>query len=181
MQPYSQIMNAKLQVFTVGAVLMVTGCDRQVTKRAHDQSEKPQSFNDTNFTSVTPTADGGAYAIGLNSGLWYLRGAQAVKVRFLGLPDDTDTTFFAALEITPTLDGGAYATSFVNKAVWHLHTDTAERVAEAPSLSSMPPVTPLSAFPLYVAERQKRLAAEQQLEERPNPDDQPEPEQDWGP
>jgi hypothetical protein len=42
----------------------------------------------------------------------------------------------------------------------------------------MPPVAPLSAFPLYIAERQKRLQAEQERDERPNPDDRPEPEPD---
>lgn len=128
------------------------------------------------FTSVTPTADGGAYAIGFDSGLWYLRGSKAVKVQFPTLPPDVADTFFVTLQITPLLDGGAYAYSMMDTSFWHLRTDTAERVSEAPSLSSMLPVAPLNAFPLYIAERQKRLQAEQERDERPNPDDMPEPE-----
>jgi hypothetical protein len=70
------------------------------------------------------------------------------------------------------LDGGAYAYSVTDKSsFWHIHADVAERVTEVPSLSSVPPLAPLSAFPLYIAERQKRLQAEKELEERPNPDD----------
>jgi hypothetical protein len=131
------------------------------------------------FTSVTPTADGGAYAIGFDSGLWYLRGTQAVKVRFPDLPADAADTFLVTLQITPLLDGGAYAHSMMDKSFWHLHADNAERVSEVSSLSNMPPVVPLSAFPLYIAERQKRLQAEEERDERPNPDDRPEPEPDY--
>jgi hypothetical protein len=72
------------------------------------------------------------------------------------------------------LDGGAYAHSMIDKSFWHLRADI---VTEMPSLSSVAPVAPLSALPLYIAECQKRLQAEQELEERPNPDDRP-PEPD---
>ncbi len=157
-------------------LLVASGCDRAKTKHAETQPQKPTSFRETMFTSVTPTADGGAYAIGVDSGLWFLRGSHAVKVRFPDLPADAADTFFVTLEITPLLDGGAYAHSMTDKSFWHLRADTAERVSEVPSLSSMPPVAPLSAFPLYIAERQKRLQAEQERDERPNPDDRPEPE-----
>ena len=77
-------------------LIALAGCDRAKTNRAQTQPNKPASFRDTIFASVTPTADGGAYAIG-DSGLWYLRGSQAVKVRFSNLPTDKDETFFATL------------------------------------------------------------------------------------
>ncbi|HMG05504.1 MAG TPA: hypothetical protein VK581_08585 [Chthoniobacterales bacterium] len=172
-------MNVNASIFFAILLLAVTGCDRAKTKEAQTQPQKPASFHDTMFMSVTPTADGGAYAIGFDSGLWYLRGLQAVKVQFPSLPPDAADTFFVTLQITPLLDGGAYAHSMMDKSFWHLRADTAERVSEVPSLSSMPPVAlPLSAFPLYIAERQKRLEAEQERDERPNPDDRPEPEPD---
>lgn len=159
--------------FFVALACALAGCDRAKTNQAQTQPNKPASFRDSIFASVTPTADGGAYAIG-DSGLWYLRGSQAVKVRFSNLPTDTGEKFFAALQITPLLDGGAYAYSITDKSsFWHIRADIAERVTEVPSLSSVPPVAPLSAFPLYIAERQKRLQAEKELEERPNPDDEP--------
>jgi hypothetical protein len=159
--------------FFAALVLALAGCDRAKTKQAQTRPNKPALFRDTIFASVTPTADGGAYALG-DSGLWYLRASQAVKVRFSNLPTDKDETFFVTLQITPLLDGGAYACSMTDKSsFWHIRADIAERVTEVPSLSSVPPVAPLSAFPLYIAERQKRLKAEQELEERPNPDDEP--------
>ena len=101
--------------FFVGLVIALGGCDRAKTNQAQTRPYKPASFRDTIFASVTPTADGGAYAIG-DSGLWYLRGSQAVKVRFSNLPTDTDGTFFATLQITPLLDGGAYAYSVTDKS-----------------------------------------------------------------
>jgi hypothetical protein len=160
--------------FLVAAlVIALAGCDRTKAKQARTQPNKPTSFRDSIFANVTPTADGGAYAIG-DSALWYLRRSQAVKVRFPNLPTDTDETFFATLEITPLLDGGAYAHSTTDKSsFWYIRADIAERVTEVPSLSSVPPVAPLSAFPLYIAERQKRLKAEKEREERPNPDEEP--------
>jgi hypothetical protein len=166
-------VNTNFPALLVAVLITLAGCDHAKTNRAQTQPKNPASFRDTIFASVSPTADGGAYVIG-DSGLWYLRGSQAVKVRFSNLPTDTDGTFFVTLQITPLLDGGAYAYSVTDKSsFWHIRADIAERVTEVPSLSSVPPVAPLSAFPLYIAERQKRLQAEKELEERPNPDDEP--------
>jgi hypothetical protein len=71
--------------FFAALVLALAGCDRAKTNQAQTRPNKPASFRDSIFASVTPTADGGAYAIG-DSGLGYLRGSQAVKVRFSNLP-----------------------------------------------------------------------------------------------
>ena len=154
-------LKAKANFLLAIVLLVASGCDRAKTKKVQTHP-KPVPFRETRFTSVTPTADGGAYAIGFDSGLWYLRGSHGVKVQFSDIPPDAVDTFFVSLEITPLLDGGAYAHSVIGKSFWHLHADLAERVSEVPSLSSMPSVAPLSAFPLYVAERQKRLEAEQE-------------------
>ena len=157
-----RVVNTKFPTLFVIMLIALASCDRAKTKQAQTQ---PASFRDNIFASVTPTADGGAYAIG-HSALWYLRRSSSVKVRFSNLPIDTDDRFFATLEITPLLDGGAYAYSTADKsAFWYIHADIAERVTEVPSLSSVAPVAPTSAFPLYIAERQKRLQAEEELTE----------------
>lgn len=171
-------MNANAATLVATLFVALTSCERAKTKQAQTEPRKPTSFHDTMVTNITPTADGGAYAIGYDSGLWYLRGSKATKVRFPAVTPNNADTFFATLQITPLLDGGAYAHSMLDKSFWHLRADTAERVSEVPSVSSMPAVTPLNAFPLYIAERQKRLEAEQERDERPNPDDPPEAEPD---
>ena len=169
-----RVVNPKFPTLFVIMLIALASCDQAKTKHTQTQPHKPASFRDNIFASITPTADGGAYAIG-DSALWYLRRSSTVKVRFSNLPIDTDDTFFATLEITPLVDGGAYAYSPADKsAFWYIRADIAERVTEVPSLSSAAPVAPPSAFALYIAERQKRLKAEQELEERPNPaDDEP--------
>jgi hypothetical protein len=145
----------------------VAGCDNKDTKQAQ-APQKPASFRETIvFTSVTPMADGGAYVVGFDSGLWYVRGSEAVKVHFTDLPTDISGVFFGTLAITPLLDGSALAHSIVDKSFWHLREATAERVTEVPALSGKPISGRVSAFPLYVAERQKRIEAERELEDRP--------------
>lgn len=164
-------MMQKLAIAVLVLLVGVTSCDHQKTKKTQ-APHKPTSFKETLFTSVTPTADGGAYALGFDSGLWYLRGSEAVKVSFPDLPADSDDTFFVTLQITPLVDGSAYAHSEAENSFWHLREGTAERVIEASSMSSRSISGVVSGFPLYVAERQKRLQAEQDLEERPSPDDE---------
>ena len=105
-----RVVNTNFPALLAIMLTALAGCDSAKTKHAQTQPHKPASFRGNIFASVTPTADGGAYAIG-DSALWYLRRSLAVKVRFSNLPIDTDDTFFATLEITPLLDGGAYAYS----------------------------------------------------------------------
>jgi len=157
-------MSARV-IFAVFVVMFAAlGCGRPKQNERRVQ-KTPASFSETFFTSITPTADGGAYVAGLASGLWYMRGSEAVKVRF---PDtSTNRTGSLLLEITPLIDGGAYAHSILDKTLWLLREGTAERVTEVPSLSSRPHTGSVSAFPLYVTERQKRIEAEEKLEERP--------------
>lgn len=171
-------MSTKTAISVCLLLLCAAGCERAKTNQTRTQAPTPAPFSETMFTSVTPTADGGAYAVGFDSGLWYLRGPEAVKVRFPNLAADTADSFFVTLEITPLLDGGAYAHSLLEKSFWYLREGTAVRVKDVPSLSSKPLSSQLNAFPLYIAERKKRLEVEQKLEERPSRDDvQPESDQ----
>jgi hypothetical protein len=55
-------MTYKLAFF-VTLAFALAGCDRAKTKQAQTQPNKPASFRNTIFESVTPTVDGGAYAI----------------------------------------------------------------------------------------------------------------------
>lgn len=167
-------MNLRIASLLLLLVAGLAACDRPKPKQVQ-APRKPATFQETLFSDITPTADGGAYAVGLESGLWFLRGTQAVKVRFPDTPTNNEDLSFIGIEITPLMDGGAYARSITGKTLWHLREATAEPVSEAPSLITTPLSGPVNAFPLYVAERQKRLQAEQQLEERPSVDDAREP------
>ena len=158
------------QTFEFLLLLLLIGCGRAKEPQTKTPLERA-SFTNTYFMSVTPTSDGGAYAVSLNSGLYYLRGSEAVKVIF---PDvSTNGSEMLLLEITPLLDGTAYAKSLAGSSFWHLREGTAQRVTEVQALSSKPFSGPVSAFPIYSAERQRRLEAEQKLEDRPMSDDKP--------
>jgi hypothetical protein len=63
-------VNTNFPALFVTVLIALAGCDRTKTNQAQAQTQpnKPASFRDTIFASVTPTADGGAYAIG-DSGL----------------------------------------------------------------------------------------------------------------
>jgi hypothetical protein len=159
---------------TIGALALLSiaaGCDHAETKKADGLSTKNAPFHESAFTDITPTADGGAYAVGVESGVWYLRGKEAIKVEFSPLPTGEAITFLAALTITPLVGGGAYATSPTEKAVWYLREGTARKVTEASALTSKPISSHVSAFPLYVAERRKRLEAEKSVQEHVEADE----------
>jgi hypothetical protein len=113
--------------------------------------------------TVTPTADGGAYINTIDSGVWYVRGVEAVRVRFNSPSSQRkDSVNPDILEITPTVNGGAYATSLSNGALWYLMEGQAHRVAESAGISS--PVYKPSEdrfFSLYIAELKKRRSADE--------------------
>ncbi len=135
-------MSANINILPTVVGIALASCDPAKTKQAKIQRQKPASFRDTIFTNVTPTADGGAYAIGLTLAYRIFAAQHAVKMRFHTLPTGIDDPFFGTLQITPLLDGGAYAHSVAVKSFWHLHADSVERVTEVMSLWSMPPVAP---------------------------------------
>lgn len=152
-----------------GIVLLTisANCNRTEKAKGDDlQRREPVGFSDLLFTEVTPTVDGGAYAIGLDSGLWYLRESEAVMVRFQDLAGKEADAFFLGLRITPLADGGAIAYSETEKSLWYLREEKARKVIDVPALTTKPISGPVSAFPLYVTEREKRLRAEKAIAER---------------
>lgn len=58
-----RVVNTNFPAFLV-VLIVLAGCDRAKTNQAQTQPNKRASFRDSIFVSVTPTADGGAYAIG---------------------------------------------------------------------------------------------------------------------
>ena len=168
-------MNAKLSILLAAAFILLTSCERFKRKKV-ELPPPATTFADDTFRSVTPTADGGAYADGYDTGVWYVHGAQAAKVQFPS-PAPDFSQIGARLHITPLLDGGAYATSRFDKSVWYLRGALAQPVRQVNSLSAAPVVAPLNAFPLYITEREQRLKAERELEDRPDPNNRPEPEE----
>lgn len=166
--------------FLFAATILLADCER-FTRKKINLPPPATTFGDDIFHSVTPTVDGGAYALGFGTGLWYFRGAHASRVQFPSPAPDSSQSMPLSLHITPSLDGGAYATSALDKSVWYLRGTIAQRVSEVPSLSGAPLTVPVSAFPLYIFERDQRLSAEQELEERPSPNEREEPESDFWP
>jgi hypothetical protein len=79
---------------------------------------------------VVPVVDGGAYATALmDGGVWYVNGAEAVKVR--GLPSDV-----FSIDVIPLADGGALAfASLTDKGPWLLANETATPIVEVTQLA----------------------------------------------
>lgn len=50
-------------------------------KESNKKSSQYKSFIEATFLDITPLADGGAYAYDIGGALWYLRGAETVKVK----------------------------------------------------------------------------------------------------
>lgn len=110
---------------------------------------------------MTPTADGGAYITTLDSGLWYVRGVEAVRVHFND-PDSQsrDSANLDLLEITPTVDGSAYAISPSNEGLWYLKGGQAYRVSESAGIRTQAYKSSGDKFfSLYIAELKKRRSA----------------------
>lgn len=57
-----------------GIIWTLAGCDGNSAGSA-----TPEGLGDT-ISSITPTADGGAYVVGSGT-IWYLRGGEAIKVK----------------------------------------------------------------------------------------------------
>lgn len=71
--------------------------------------------------SITPTADGGAYAVKAN-GLWYMKGSRYEAV--------TGAEFGILTEIVPLTDGTAYASTMDH--IYHLNGGVATPLTETP-------------------------------------------------
>ncbi len=111
---------------------------------------------------MTPMADGSAYATSIDSRLWYLKGNKAVQV---SNRNDASKALPEFLDLNPAVDGSAYALSWEETGIWHLRGEFAEKVAEVPSLADAdrrPQVATNAYFALYLAERRKRISAEEE-------------------
>jgi|SRR3954464_12338399 len=98
----------------------------------------------------------------LDSGLWYVRGVEAVRVHFNdpGRPQSRDTANLDLLEITPTVDGSAYAISPSNEGLWYLREGQAYRVSESAGIRTQAYKSSGDKFfSLYIAELKKRRSA----------------------
>lgn len=154
----------------LAVAIVAASCGRAKDNKPKTRN-KPVSFDEALIASITPTSDGGAYAMAYDSGLWYLRGTEAIKVTFVGVPTNSVDRLLLSSEVTPLIGGGAYAEAFGDRSLWYLHEGVAVRVTEVAKLSTPSASGPVNAFHAYVAERAKRLKAERELEDRPSSDD----------
>jgi hypothetical protein len=149
-----------LQTLVLISSLLIPACRE---KTPHSQKAiAPAPFNQTHFSEITPMADGAAYVSAIDSRLWYIRGNEAVRVRLPGTSSDLPELF----EIVPAPDGSAYLTSALSDGgLWHLTRERAERVVEVGALDyshqQLSKTADNGFFALYVAERKRRIRAEQ--------------------
>lgn len=165
--------------YMVYAVILLAGCSRSEPEPQAAAIQAPVPLAQARVREVIPVADGGAYVNTSDSGLWYVRGVEAVKVHFNrpdNRPQETEIDRTWGLEIVPTIDGGAYATFSIEKGIWYLREGEANRVREASTIKTQahPTNTNDRFFALYVAQLKARRAAEDELgafEEGPPVDD----------
>jgi hypothetical protein len=63
-------------------VFSLQACNSKESKKeTTKESNTPKSLNEAISLSITPLADGGAYASDFGGTIWYLRGNEAVKVK----------------------------------------------------------------------------------------------------
>jgi hypothetical protein len=147
---------------------LLLACARREAKPLTPARKAPLPLAESRVTDIIPTTEGSAYLLASDSGVWYLRGAEAVRVSFnetgKGLPDEGAPDHFYGLTITPTADGGAYATLASGRATWYLRESKAFPVVESGRLTSPAhTVVPRDKyFSLYVMEMRRRRAAEEQ-------------------
>ena len=166
---FLQIVLRVLLIVICGFLL---SCESKKPSATSGATKPPVSFDQAEFSDVTPMLDGSAYAKSSDSRLWYLRGNKAVRVTVLADASQKMPKFF---DIIPVLDGSAYATSSEDGAgLWYLHAEHAERVAEATSLTDAgerPQVSGKAFYALYLAEHKKRKEAEDRADNPPEPPD----------
>ena len=70
-------------VALAASLLATLACKGQAreSRASADKPAEPIRFEDASIMDVIPLADGGAYAMDAGSGLWYVRGGEAVRVR----------------------------------------------------------------------------------------------------
>jgi hypothetical protein len=111
---------------TVVFVFIVVACDRSPSRSPKRvELKRPITFAEARFMRVVPVVDGGAYAAALmDGGVWYVNGAEAVRVS--GLPADV-----FPIDVVPLAEGGALAfASLSDKGPWFLEHETATPILE---------------------------------------------------
>ena len=58
-----RVVSTNSPALVVTVLIALASCDHAKTNQAQTQPNKPASFHNNIFESVTPTSDGGAYAI----------------------------------------------------------------------------------------------------------------------
>lgn len=152
----------RLSILLVLALLLA--CGRREAKSKPLQQAGLVSLAESSISEIVPTADGGAYIVTLDSGLWYMRGTEAVRVVFKEAHGQARDQPLDGLlvEVTPTVDGGAYARTETGKTIWYLKEASAFRVAETLRIPKQGHVTRPrdNYFSLYIAELTRRRAIE---------------------
>jgi hypothetical protein len=148
------------------ASILLLACNHQQTKHKPGRPAGPIPLAKAAIDTVTPTADGGVYITTIDSGLWYVRGVEAVRVHF-NQPSAQHGEIVNPdlLEITPGVDGSAYATSPLSEGIWYLKEGQAYRVRESSGISSQAHKPSEDRFfGLYIAELKKRRSASEKAD-----------------
>jgi hypothetical protein len=154
--------------------VIINGCSGSKPEAKVSPEDVP--FGEAKIGTIVPVADGGAYLTTSNSGLWYTRGSEAIRVHFHSQGTRQAPSNSKTLEIVPSLDGGAYALSRREKAVWYMKEGSAFRVFESTSLTTIRSSLKDRYFAAYIAELRAHRQAEEELAAREEP---PESESDY--
>ena len=127
--------NTKMnRIALAAALLLFVACEPKKREEKHPAT-RAAAKGEPMYDDVVPVGHGAAYALGMPSGIWYLRGSEAVPVRVVG--DSTVRARFEGasmlLKFQPTGAGSAYAYGVLG-GLWRLEGD------------SIVPVTLRSAF-----------------------------------
>jgi hypothetical protein len=148
------------------ALLALVAC----SPKRHEEKHLPKRATaeaEPMFDDVVPVGYGAAYAHGIPSGQWYLKGGEAVPVRVIG--DSAVRSRFESaailLKIQPTGDGKAYGFGF-GGGLWRLEGDSIVPVAMRSSLSASSGDTPLGDLSIALTQRERRRAKREQAVER---------------
>jgi len=75
-------MHKLFSLICILCFLLLESCGSSDSKKdSTKESTSHKSFADAAYFDITPLADGGAYATEMGGGIWYLKGAEAIKVK----------------------------------------------------------------------------------------------------
>jgi hypothetical protein len=165
-------MEARRLISVILALLAlppITSCSQSEKEKGEATEPVIISLEQAGSAEIIPLSDGGAYIQTISTGLWYVKGNEAIRVMFPappGAPDQKGTRDnFLLMEVTPTIDGGAYATSLLGGGIWYLRKGEATRVHEVPAISAAIEgsdriYSPEEWFVMYTHELKRRQSVE---------------------